>query len=60
MRRRRQNRNFDKKITAMILQQRFNDVIHAKSEACSKLVAKKVAQTYVHLYEAFMILRLFM
>ncbi len=39
---------------------KLNEAIHSKSDALSQLIIKKVAQTYVHIYEAFMILRLFM
>lgn len=43
----------------MILQDKLQNALQINSEACSRIVAQKVAQTYVHFYDAFMFLRLF-
>ena len=44
----------------MLLQHKLQEVIQVNTEACSRVVVRKVAQTYVHIYDCFMILRLFM
>ncbi|HEX8268971.1 MAG TPA: hypothetical protein VF581_03685 [Flavobacterium sp.] len=44
----------------MILQNKIQTVIQSNAEACSRVVVQKAAQTYVHFYEYFQILRLFM
>lgn len=43
----------------MILQNKLQNAFHINGEACSRIVAKGVAQTYVHFYDAYMIFRLF-
>ncbi|HEX8562497.1 MAG TPA: hypothetical protein VF676_05900 [Flavobacterium sp.] len=44
----------------MLLQNKLQNVIQANSDACTRVVAKKVAQTYVHIYDCLLFMRLFM